>query len=224
MQQQQQPAGWMADVYRVQIESVQDLTTASLEGFERVQQLGLQAMRQQLDDQLRIMSAVTARSAEAMADPQVARPAVDRLFGVQRQIADAMVQTNQRVLSAVNPAAGRAGTSAGSEARGAFDAFSSVFDNALQQWHQVTSRMLDVMQEQMARATEDAQRMGAQAQGALREAGNGGTAGLSSGGMPAQPQVAGQGQGPGQGQGQGQGGNQQQRGPAKSGERKHELA
>jgi hypothetical protein len=153
-------AAWMTDFYRMQVESVQDLTSASLEGFERMQQVALQALRQQMDDQLRLLGAVTSRSTEAMVDPQIARPAVDRVFDMQRQLADAVVRTNQRVISAVSPAT-RNGGEAQLDRRG--DPFALMYANALEQWQQMAHRMLDVMQQQAARATEDAQRQAQQA-------------------------------------------------------------
>ena len=45
----QQRTGSIAGFYRAQVESAQDLTSASMEGFERIQQLALQALRQQIE-------------------------------------------------------------------------------------------------------------------------------------------------------------------------------
>jgi hypothetical protein len=172
MQQQGNPSSngtaWMADFYRMQVESVQDLTSASMEGFERMQQVALQTLRQQMDDQLRLISAVTSRSTEAMVDPQIARPAVDRVFDMQRQFADAVVQTNQRVMSAVSPAIRRNGEA---NAGSGEEAFTAMYASALEQWQQMAHRMLDAMQQQATRATDEAQRQAQQFQGA-RIAGN----------------------------------------------------
>ena len=165
----QQRTGSIAGFYRAQVESAQDLTTASMEGFERIQQLALQALRQQIDNQFRLVNTVTSRSAEAMVDPELARPALDRMIDVQRQMADTFVRTNQRVLSAVNSSAQRTvetGVSFGgngAQAPGNGDEYSAMVQTALQQWQELTNRMFDVFQQQFTVAAGEIQRHGQRA-------------------------------------------------------------
>jgi phasin family protein len=177
-----QGTGSIAGFYTAQVESAQDLTAASMEGFERIQQLALQALRQQLDNQFRLVSTVTSRSAEALVDPEVARPAFDRMIELQRQLADAVVRTNQRMLSAVGVSAQR-GVEQG--ARGHEDAidadYSALATTALQQWQELTHRMLDAFHQQFAAATGEIQRQGQRTFDQAAEAIQAGTRALQSG-------------------------------------------
>lgn len=166
--QQIQPTGWFTGFYRTQFESAQDLTSASMEGFERIQQLAMQAVRQQFDDQLRLVDAMASRSAQVIVDPEFARPAIERIIDVQRQMADAVMQTNQRVLSAVSSSAQRTAEQGASlavlpEHRAEAEGYPTMFHAALQQWQQMANRMLDVFQEQLATVSEEAQRQGERA-------------------------------------------------------------
>ena len=168
--QQIQPTGWFTGFYRTQFESAQDLTSASMEGFERIQQLAMQAVRQQFDDQLRLVDAMASRSAQVIVDPEFARPAIERIIDVQRQMADAVVQTNQRVLSAVSSSAQRTAEQGASlavlpEHRAEAEGYPTMVHAALQQWQQMANRMLDVFQEQLTTVAEEAQRQGQRAAG-----------------------------------------------------------
>jgi len=165
----QQRTGSIAGFYRAQVESAQDLTTASMEGFERIQQLALQALRQQIDSQFRLVNTVASRSAEAIVDPELARPALDRMIDVQRQMADTFVRTNQRVMSAVSSSAqrtvetGAAFGGNGSPAIGGGDEYSAMVQSAMQQWQELTNRMLEVFQQQFTAAAGEMQRQGQRA-------------------------------------------------------------
>jgi hypothetical protein len=209
----QQRTGSVAGFYKAQFESAQDLTSASMEGFERIQQLAVQAWRQQLDNQLRLVNSVASRSAEAISDPELARPALDRMIDVQRQLADTVVRTNQRVLSAVTNSAQRtaeqgAALSANGDAAADGDGYTAMMQTALQQWQELTNRMLDVMQQQISTATDELQRQGERAAGQTQEAIQAGLKGLQSGANQAEHvQQAGK----------------QERAQTK-GERKHEMA
>lgn len=191
--QQIQSTEWLTGFYRAQFANAQDLTSASIEGFERIQQLAMQAVRQQLDDQLRLVNAMASRSADVITDPEFARPALERIIDIQRQMADAVVQTNQRVLSAVSSSAQRTAGQGASlavlpEHRTGSDEYPTMFHAALQQWQQMANRMLDVFQEQLATVSEEAQRQGERT---LRAAGNampaiaGSDAERAQGGQPA---------------------------------------
>jgi hypothetical protein len=227
----QQHTGSIAGFYRAQVESAQDLTAASMEGFERIQQLALQALRQQIDTQFRLVNTVAARSAEAVVDPELARPALDRMIDVQRQMADAIVRTNQRVLSAVGSSAQRtveqgasiAGSS-GEQPGADADGYSAMMLTAFQQWQELTNRMLDAFQQQFETASTEMQRQGQRAvaqtsqavqdtvRGVAAGAGQSGQGGSQLGGQPG-------GQSPGQQSGQGQAGR-----AGRPNERKHEMA
>ncbi|MGZ8274423.1 MAG: phasin family protein, partial [Burkholderiaceae bacterium] len=168
-QQQQQRAGSIAGFYKAQVETAQDLTSASMEGFERIQQLAVQAMRQQIDNQFRMANTVAARSAEAIVDPEIARPALDRMIDVQRQMADTFVRTNQRVLSAVGSSAqrtveqGTALSGSGNQQPTDVEGYSSMVQTAFQQWQELTNRMLEVFSQQFSTATGEIQRQGQRA-------------------------------------------------------------
>jgi phasin family protein len=183
----QQTSGSIAGFYRAQVESAQDLTAASMEGFERIHQLTLQALRQQLDNQFRLVSNVTTRSAEALVDPELARPAFDRMIELQRQLADAVVRTNQRVLSAVGVSAQR-GVEQGTRTQDdAIDAdYGALATSALQQWQELTHRMLDAFHQQFAAATGEIQRQGQRTFDQAAEAIQAGTRALQSGAQPAE--------------------------------------
>jgi hypothetical protein len=216
MQQQQRTAPFTG-LYRTQVESAQDVTAASMEGLERIQQLALQAWRQQVDSQLRLVHAITSKSAEAIVDPDVARPALDRMIDVQRQLADTVVRTNQRVLSVVTSGAQRAGEQAGAQnaagERGD-DLVSTMFQSALSQWQEMSHRMLDAFHEQFVAATSEVERQGNrvldQASQALEAAGRPEHVGGRSGEQGGAQQGA---------HGQNQSGKGQ-----KTAERKHETA
>jgi phasin family protein len=219
----QQRTGSIAGFYRAQVESAQDLTSASMEGFERIQQLSLQAWRQQLDNQFRLVNTVASRSAEAIVDPEIARPALDRMIDVQRQMADTFVRTNQRVLSAVNSSAqrtveGASQTGNGPQDRDIGEDYTVMVQTALQQWQELANRMLDVFNQQFSAATGEIQRQGQRTLERTSEAVQAGVRGVQAGAQQAE-QGGQAGQQPGQ---QGQQG-QQGRGP-KSPERKHEMA
>lgn len=177
----QQSTGSIAGFYRAQVESAQDLTAASMEGFERLQQLTLQALREQLDNQFRLVGTVTSRSAEALVDPEIARPAFDRMIDLQRQMADTVVRTNQRVLSAVGVSAQR-GVEQGSRVPDdAGDAdYMALATTALQQWQELTHRMLDAFHQQFAAATGEIQRQGQRTFDQAAEAIQAGTRALQS--------------------------------------------
>ena len=223
----QQRTGSMAGFYRAQVESAQDLTSASMEGFERIQQLALQAVRQQIDDQFRLMNTVAARSAEAVVDPEIARPALDRMIDVQRQIADTFVRTNQRVLSAVNSSAqrsvetGSAVSGSGGQPIADVDGYSAMVQTAFQQWQELTNRMLDVFNQQFAVASGEIQRQGQRAFDQTSEAVQSSVRGVQAGAQ--QAEHGSQGGQPGGQQG-GQQSGKGQPGSAKAAERKHEMA
>jgi hypothetical protein len=222
---QQQDTGSIAGFYRAQVESAQDLTAASMEGFERIQQLALQALRQQIDTQFRLVNTVAARSAEAVVDPELARPALDRMIDVQRQMADTIVRTNHRVLLAVGSSAQRTVEQGASIARNGdqpsldTDGYSGLVLTAFQQWQELTNRMLDAFQQHFDTASSEIQRQGqrvvAQTSQAMQDTVRGAAAvaqqergDSQSGGQP-----------PGQPVGQGQSGR-----AGRTPERKHEMA
>lgn len=213
----QERTGSIADFYKAQVESAQDVTSASMEGFERIQQLALQALRQQIDNQFRLVNTVAARSAEAVVDPELARPALDRMIDVQRQLADTFVRTNQRVLSAVNSSAQRTveqGTAiTGNAPQQADTDYTAMVQGALQQWQELTNRMLDVFHQQFAAATGEFQRQGQRTFEQTSEAVQGNVRGVQTGAQQSE-----------QGSQAGQHGGQGQAGRAKSPERKHEMA
>ena len=220
----QQRTGSIAGFYRAQVESAQDLTSASMEGFERMQQLALQAVRQQLDNQFRIVNTVAARSAEAVVDPEIARPAFERMIDVQRQMADTFVRTNQRVLSAVGSSAQRSveqGTAVGGngEKDSETDGYTAMMQTAVQQWQELTNRMLDVFQQQFTTATGEIQRQGQRAFEQTSDNVQSAVRGIQSGAQQAEQQA-----GHPQGGQQGQQGGQQPGRPNKNPERKHEMA
>jgi phasin family protein len=220
----QQRTGSIAGFYRAQVESAQDLTSASMEGFERMQQLALQAVRQQLDNQFRLVNTVAARSAEAVVDPEIARPAFERMIDVQRQMADTFVRTNQRVLSAVGSSAQRSveqGTAAGGNGQkeSETDGYTAMMQTAVQQWQELTNRMLDVFQQQFTTATGEIQRQGQRAFEQTSDTVQSAVRGIQSGAQQADQQAGHQ-----QGGQQGQQGGQQPGRPNKSPERKHEMA
>lgn len=217
----QQRTGSIAGFYKAQVESAQDLTAASMEGFERIQQLALQALRQQIDTQFRLVNTVAARSAEAVVDPELARPALEQMIDVQRQIADTFVRTNQRVLSAVGSSVQQTveqgstiGGNAGRQDE-ATDGYAAMMQTALEQWQELSNRMLDVFQQQFAAATGEIQRQGQRALDQTSESVQSAVREVQAGARQAESGGA---QQPGQ-----QGAQQTGRAP-KAPERKHEMA
>lgn len=217
-QQRTERTGTIAGFYKAQVESAQDLTSASMEGFERIQQLALQALRQQIDNQFRLVNTVAARSAEAVVDPELARPAMERMIDVQRQMADTFVRTNQRVLNAVGSSAQRS-VEQGSALSGnsnqqpaEIDGYSAMVQTAVQQWQELTNRMLDVFSQQFSQATGEIQRQGQRALDQTSDAVQAGVRGVQQGAQQAEQGA------------QGQQGGQQPGRAAKTPERKHEMA
>ena len=214
-QQQRTGSGSIAGFYKAQVESAQDLTSASMEGFERIQQLAVQAMRQQIDNQFRLANTVAARSAEAIVDPELARPALERMIDVQRQMADTFVRTNQRVLSAVGSSAqrtveqGTALSGNGNQQPTDIEGYSSMVQTAFQQWQEMSNRMLEAFSQQFSVATGEIQRQGQRALDQTSEAVQSSVKGEQAGAQ----------------QGGQQAGQQGQSGRAgKAPERKHEMA
>jgi hypothetical protein len=150
----QQTSGSIAGFYRAQVESAQDLTAASMEGFERIHQLTLQALRQQLDNQFRLVSNVTTRTAEALADPELAQRGVEQGTRTQDDAIDAD--------------------------------YGALATTALQQWQELTHRMLDAFHQQFAAATGEIQRQGQRTFDQAAEAIQAGTRALQSGAQPAE--------------------------------------
>jgi hypothetical protein len=234
----QQRTGSIADFYRAQVESAQDLTSASMEGFERIQQLAMQALRQQIDSQFRLVNTVAARSAEAVVDPEIARPALDRMIDVHREMADAFVRTNQRVLSAVGSSAqrtvehGAAVAGNGGPSIADTDGYGEMMRTAFQQWQELSNRMLDVFQQQFATATGEIQRQGQRAveqtsralHDSVHDYSVGARSGANLGAPSAEQRGAPAGQGTGHAVGSGQSQGQGQPRAARANERKTETA
>lgn len=143
------------DMYRQQLGGMHQLTTASISGLERAQQCALQMARQVLDQQLDAVGRAASHASQAMLDPEQVRPAVENMMRTQRDLAQAVSETQRRCVDAVTGQASQQdGTSVGQ--------VTDAMQQTLQQWQRWTEQLFSVTREQTEQLARDIQRQQAE--------------------------------------------------------------
>ena len=143
------------DMYRQQIGGMHQLTTASISGLERAQQCALQMTRQMLDQQLDAVGRATSQASQAILDPEQVRPVVENMMRTQRDLAQAVSETQRRCVDAVTGQSSQQdGTSVGQ--------VTDAMQQTLQQWQRWTEQLFSVTREQTEQLARDIQRQQAE--------------------------------------------------------------
>src|SRR5262245_30357788 len=133
-------ASFLFDVYRQQVEAMQNLTSASLSGFERAQQAALSSYRRVVDQQLQTAGRVGEQATSIEVDPEQMRPAVSRLIEAQHDFISALAETQRRCVEAITPER---------EAQnGATSAYFNTVRESIEQWQRWTEQLLRTAREQ----------------------------------------------------------------------------
>jgi hypothetical protein len=150
----------LIDLTRQQMVGMHTLTVASLSGAERAQQCALQMTQQMMDRQLDAVgraTASTAQAAGAMLDVAQLQPAMDGLLRSQRDLAQAMTDTQRRCLDVVT-ASGQQQAEQAPLAR-----LGEAWQQAMQQWQQWTEQWLAVTRTQAEQWSQQVAQQGTQA-------------------------------------------------------------
>lgn len=132
----------MINLYRQQLDSMQNLAAASLSGFERAQQCSIEICRQAVGQQLDVLGRVNEQTQQAVLDPQQARPALEGMLRAQREMVQAMSDTQRRIVESL--------TSNG-DGQQMGDLTTNYIDSVRQsidQWQQFAQQLFQVAREQ----------------------------------------------------------------------------
>ncbi len=154
----------MIQMYRQQLDTMQTMASASLSGFERAQQSALEIYKQALGQQLDVMGRVNEQTTQAVLDPQQARPAVEGMIRAQRDIVQAMTETQRRIVDSF--------TANGNQQQ-AGDLTTSYIDTvrrSIDQWQQFAQQLFQVAREQTEQMSTEAQRTTQSMAGAVHRA------------------------------------------------------
>jgi hypothetical protein len=140
-------ASFLFDIYRQQFETMQNLTSASLSGFERAQQAALSSYRKVLDHQFDTAGRVSEQAASIALDPDKVRPAMTGIMDAQRDLMSAVTETQRRCLEAITPteqaqSGGRA-------------AYFDTMRESIEQWQRWTEQVLNTAREQTERIASE---------------------------------------------------------------------
>lgn len=142
----------MIQMYRQQLDAMQNMTSASLSGFERAQQSALEIYKQALGQQLDVMGRVNDQTTQAVLDPQQARPAVEGMIRAQRDMVQAMTETQRRIVDSFTVQGN--GQQTGDLAASYMDTVRRSID----QWQQFAQQLFQVAREQTEQMSDEAQR------------------------------------------------------------------
>lgn len=140
------------EMYRQQMSGIHHLTTASLSGIERAQQTALDATRQVVDQQLNMAGRVANQASQAVLDPEQVRPAVEGMMRAQRDMAQALTDTQRRCVEALSTQDGD------QQQQAPFTQYADAMQQTIQQWQRFTEQLFNVAREQTEQMTRDAQR------------------------------------------------------------------
>jgi hypothetical protein len=140
------------EMYRQQMSGLHHFTTASISGIERAQQTALDATRQVVDQQLNIVGRVADQASQAVLDPDQVRPAVEGMMRAQRDMAQALTDTQRRCVEALSTQNGD------QQQQAPFTQYADAMQQTIQQWQRFTEQLFNVAREQTEQMTRDAQR------------------------------------------------------------------
>lgn len=139
------------EMYRQQMSGIHHFTTASLSGIERAQQTALDATRQVVDQQLNICGRVANQASQAVLDPEQVRPAVEGMMRAQRDMAQALTDTQRRCVEALS-------AQDGDRQQAPLSQYADAMQQSLQQWQRFTEQLFNVAREQTEQLTRETQR------------------------------------------------------------------
>ncbi len=146
-------ASALFDIYQRQLQAMQALTAASLSGLERSQQAAISTVREVLSQQCDVAGRVTDQATSIALDPERVRPALDGIMQAQRDMMNAVAETQRRCMQALTP-----------EPVSAQDG-SAWFDSmrqSIDQWQRWSEQVLGVAREQTERIVDEAGRQARQ--------------------------------------------------------------
>jgi hypothetical protein len=141
----------MLNLYRQQFESFQHIASASLSGIERAQQSALETYRQALGQQIELASRASSQATQAVLDPEAVRPAVEGIIKAQRDFAQAVTDTQQRVAQVVS----REASSDQSGPANLASSYADLLRDSVDQWQRWTQQVFQVAREQAETLTRD---------------------------------------------------------------------
>jgi hypothetical protein len=142
----------MINLYRQQFESFQNVASASLSGIERAQQSALESYRQALCQQMDLASRAASQASQAMLDPEAVRPAVEGMIKAQRDLAQAVTDTQQRMAEAVS----REANADQSGPANLASSYADMLRDSVDQWQRWTQQVFQVAREQAETLARDA--------------------------------------------------------------------
>ncbi len=152
---QQQPStsmtGSIVSAYRRQFDALQDLTAASLSGFERAQQSCLEMCRHAVGQQIDVASRINDRATETLLDPEQARPALEGLMRAQREMVQALTETQRRMIDSITPN--------GEDQSNIASTFADVSRQQIDQWQRFMQQFFQMARDQTETLTREAERM-----------------------------------------------------------------
>ncbi len=154
----------MIQMYRQQIDTMQTMASASLSGFERAQQSALEIYKQALGQQLDVLGRVNEQTQQTVLDPQQARPAVEGMIRAQRDMVQAMSETQRRIVDSF------ATTGNGQQAGDLTTSYIDTVRRSLDQWQQFAQQLFQVARDQTEQLSNEAQRNTQHAAGAVHRA------------------------------------------------------
>jgi gas vesicle protein len=154
----------MLQMYRQQLDAMQTMASASLSGFERAQQSALEICKQAVGQQLDAMGRVNEQTTQTVLDPQQARPAVEGMIRAQRDIVQAMAETQRRIIDSITA------TGNGQQAGDLTTNYIDTVRCSIDQWQQFAQQLFQVAREKTEQLSSEAQRNTQHAAGAVHRA------------------------------------------------------
>ena len=142
-------ASALFDIYQRQLQAMQALASASLSGFERTQQAALSTMREVLNQQCDVAGRVTDQATTIAMDPERVRPAIDGIMQAQRDLMNAVTETQRRCMQALTPESIDTRDSS---------AWFEGLRQSVDQWQRWSEQIMSVTREQSERMLNEAAR------------------------------------------------------------------
>lgn len=154
----------MIQMYRQQLDSMQEMAAASLSGFERAQQCSIEMYRQAMGQQLDVLGRVNDQASQVVLDPEQARPALEGMLRAQREMVQALSDTQRRVIESFT---------AGTDGQQVGDVTTSYIDTmrqSIDQWQRFAQQLFQVAREQTEQMSQEAERTSRSVAGSAQRA------------------------------------------------------
>lgn len=142
----------MIQLYRQQLGNLQDAAAASLSGLERAQQCTLEIYRQAVGQQLDVFGRVNEQATQVVLDPQQARPTVEGMMRAQRDLVQAMSDTQRRVFESITS------VGVGEQAGDLTNNYIETMRQSIDQWQQFAQQLFQLAREQTEQFGSEAER------------------------------------------------------------------